>query len=85
VNKKVNMAKNKSQRHGDVDEYLTHVEWQNQQSQRQPYTPLPWYMEPKWKFKRVVSNGKKALAKKTSIPVKFFSCDDCALHRVFSL
>lgn len=66
------MSKNKSKKSGNVEDYLAQVEWQNQQSQRQPYTPLPWYMEPKWKFKRVVSTSKNTLAKKTAIPVKVF-------------
>ena len=47
------MAKNKNQQHNNAEDYLAQVEWQNQQSQRQPIFPLPWYMEPKWKYKRI--------------------------------
>lgn len=43
------MAKNDNQ--NDVEDYLAQVEWENQQSQRR--IPLPWYMEPKWKSKKV--------------------------------
>ena len=49
------MAKNKNQQHNNGEDYLAQVEWENQQSQRQPIFPLPWYMEPKWKYKRVLS------------------------------
>ena len=63
------MAKNKNQKHSDAEDYLAQVEWQNQQSQRQPKFPLPWYMEPKWKYKRV-SSFKSTSAKEMSAPVK---------------
>lgn len=43
------MAKNDNK--NNVDDYLAQVEWENQQSQRR--IPLPWYMEPKWKSKKV--------------------------------
>jgi hypothetical protein len=62
------MAKNKSKTPGGAEDYLTQVEWQNQQSQRQPYTPLPWYMEPKSRFKRVASL-KRITGKSISPPV----------------
>ena len=63
------MAKNKNKGHSDAEDYLAQVEWQNQQSQRQPKFPLPWYMEPKWKYKRV-SPSKNTSAKELSAPVK---------------
>ena len=63
------MSKNKSPKHSDPEDYLAQVDWQNQQSQRQPYTPLPWYMEPKRKFKRLTS-FKSVSAKDISAPVK---------------
>lgn len=43
------MAKNKND--NNVGDYLDQVEWENQQTQRR--IPLPWYMEPKWKSKKV--------------------------------
>jgi hypothetical protein len=49
------MAKNKNQQHNNAEDYLAQVEWHNQQLQRHPKIPLPWYMEPKWKYKRVLS------------------------------
>lgn len=63
------MAKNKNPQPNDAGDYLVQVEWQNQQSQRPPGTQLPWYMEPKWKYKRVLS-FKKSSAKEISAPVK---------------
>ncbi len=51
------MAKNKNQKHGDAEDYLAQVEWENQQLQRQPYTPLPSYMAPKWKYKKSLSSN----------------------------
>ena len=63
------MAKNKNLQHNDAEDYLAQVEWQNQQSQRQPKFPLPWYMEPKWKYKRVLS-FKNSSAKEISAPAK---------------
>jgi len=45
------MVKNKSNQYRDAQEYLEQVEWQNQQSQRR--VPLPWYMTPKWRYKRL--------------------------------
>lgn len=44
------MSKNKSNQQSDAEDYLAQVEWHNQQSQRR--IPLPWYMEPKWRYKR---------------------------------
>ena len=63
------MAKNKNQQHDNAEDYLAQVEWQNQQSQRRPENPLPWYMEPKWKYKRV-SSFKESAAKELSTPAK---------------
>ena len=52
------MPKKSNQTHNNnnnVEDYLAQVEWQNKQLQRPPGLQLPWYMEPKWKFKRVSS------------------------------
>lgn len=64
------MAKNKNPQHNNAGDYLAQVEWQNQQSQRPPEIQIPWYMEPRWKYKRVLS-FKKSSAKEISAPVKF--------------
>ena len=52
--KEISMSKNKSDQYQDAEEYLTQVEWQNQQSNRR--IPLPWYMVPKWRYKRSSSS-----------------------------
>jgi len=47
------MAKNDNQ--NDVEDYLAQVEWEQQQAQRR--IPLPWYMWPKWKYKKTSSQS----------------------------
>jgi hypothetical protein len=47
------MSKNENQKHNDAAEYLAQVDWQNRQFQRR--YPLPWYMEPKWRYKKIIS------------------------------
>ena len=69
VKRKFDMTKKSNQKHNDVEDYLTQVEWQNKQSQRPPGLQLPWYMEPKWKYKRV-SSLKSFSEKAIPVPVR---------------
>lgn len=47
------MSKNDSQNPDDAADYLAQVDWQIRQFQRR--NPLPWYMEPKWRYNKITS------------------------------